>query len=85
MAFFKIRMAVAVVEKLQDPQALWQIHGGPCTLLGRVIVKSELTEEEIRSLPEDLRELTVSEIESEVQDDSVVFLERLFSLDDPRA
>jgi hypothetical protein len=84
MALFKIRMADAFVQNLKDLKALWQLHGGPRTLLGRVVFTGELSDEEFLSLPEGLRKLIVFEDQCEEQDDSAVFLDRLFNLDDPR-
>jgi hypothetical protein len=84
MAILKIRMADAFVQNLKDLKALWQLHGGPRTLLGRVVFTGELSDDELLSLPEDLRKLIVFEDQCEEQDDSAAFLERLLSLDDPR-
>jgi len=87
MGFYQVRLAEATVGNLEDLQTLWKFHGGPGTLLGRIVFKGKLTEAEFRSLDKDLRALI--EFEDEDEDpkvnEPVVFLERLFALEDPRA
>jgi hypothetical protein len=57
----------------------WRMHGGPRSVVAmRFIVAKPLTDSQFRRLPSELKPLIDS------PDDSVVFLEWLYSLEDPR-
>lgn len=56
--------------------AAWKLYGGPDTPAGRFIVHKPLTPAQLRRLPEALKDL--------LQSDDVIFLERLYGLEDPR-
>ena len=79
MAFMLIDRSTTIeVADHKNLLAAWRLHGGPLTLVGRFIVRKPLTASQLRRLPGALRGML------HYPDDSVDFLERLYSLDDPR-
>jgi hypothetical protein len=80
MDFTRVRRTVTIV--VADHKSLllaWRMHGGPRPALSlRFIVAKPLTDSQFRRLPRELKPLIDS------PDDSIVFLEWLYSLEDPR-
>jgi len=81
MDFAPVRRTVTIA--VADHKSLlvaWRMHGGPrCAAALRYIVAKPLTDSQFRRLPRELKPLIDS------PDDSVAFLEWLYSLEDPRA
>jgi hypothetical protein len=72
-----VRISVADYKSLL---VAWRMHGGPKAPVAlRFIVAKPLTDSEFRQLPDALKGLIDS------PDDSVVFLEWLYCLEDPRS
>lgn len=69
---------VVEVSNYKDLLAAWKLHG-QTGLVGRFAVREPLTPSQLGKLPPGLRPLV------ELPDESLAFLERLYSLEDPRA
>jgi len=76
----RIKQAVTIaVADYESLLVAWRMHGGPRDSVAlRFIVAEPLTDSEFRQLPNALKGLIDS------PDDSVAFLEWLYSLEDPR-
>lgn len=81
MDFTRTNEAVTIpVADYKSLLAVWRMHGGPrASVALRFIVAKPLTDSEFRRLPKALKGLIDS------PDDSVAFLEWLYSLEDPRS
>jgi hypothetical protein len=79
MAFTRIKAVRIPVADCKSLLVAWRMHGGPNAPASlRFIVAKPLTDSEFRRLPDALKGLIDS------PDDSVVFLNWLYGLEDPR-
>jgi hypothetical protein len=80
MDFTRVQAGVKIaVADYRSLLVAWRMHGGPRAAVAlRFIVAKPLTDAQFRRLPSALKALIDS------PDDSVAFLEWLYSLEDPR-
>lgn len=79
MAFMKVSPQTGTIEvpDLKSLTAAWRTYGGPFCMVRRFMVEKPLTASQLRRLPGPLR----ARLEA---DEAVAWLERLYSLVDPR-